>query len=203
MENFIEVPATVKALAQRRPIQGVGINDVSYSTRRKVDGKSLQCPYYVTWKSMINRCYAGTNKAYLDCIVCDEWLTFSVFREWMKSQNWQGMHLDKDALVEGNKVYSPETCVYIPSSLNLLLATGRSNTTGYPLGVTKAPSGRFLAKCRDGGSPKHVGLFDTPEEAHIAYCSFKGNLIKKAAQSYEHTNPKLYSALILRADNLI
>lgn len=49
--------------------------------------------------------------------------------------NWEGRALDKDFLVEGNKVYSPSTCVFLPSKLNTFIIT-RGNARGqYPLGV--------------------------------------------------------------------
>ena len=46
-----------------------------------------------------------------------------------------------------------------------------NNTTGY-LGVTRH-RGKFLAKIRLDGKRKHLGLFNTPEEAHAAYLKVK------------------------------
>lgn len=40
-------------------------------------------------------------------------------------ENWkphmEGWHLDKDILLKGNKVYSPETCAFVPAKINSLL----------------------------------------------------------------------------------
>ncbi|MDR6393480.1 AP2 domain-containing protein [Paraburkholderia phenoliruptrix] len=47
----------------------------------------------------------------------------------------------------------------------------RDNTTGYK-GVTfDVKAGRFHAQIRNNGARKHLGHFDTAEEAHAAYCA--------------------------------
>ena len=104
-------------------VYGVGINDAEYVVVKReevgnVDGKRKRktvwrCPFYKTWSSMLRRCYSTKYQercpTYMGCSVSEEWHTFSVFRNWMESQDWQDTQLDKDLLVEGNKVYSPET----------------------------------------------------------------------------------------------
>ena len=70
---------------------------------------------YRTWKSMIDlhsAKYQDKYPTYKGCAVSKEWLTFSVFKAWMVTKDWQDNHLDKDILFEGDKVYSPETCVF-------------------------------------------------------------------------------------------
>lgn len=44
-------------------------------------------------------------------------------------------HLDKDILVAGNKIYSPETCLFVPNRINSLLIRG-VKTGPLPLGVS-------------------------------------------------------------------
>lgn len=125
-------------------VQGFGINDADYVVskyeswyeggERKL--KILwQCPYYVKWRSMLNRCYSARyhkNKpTYIGCYVCEEWLTFSNFKAWMETQDWERKELDKDLLMEGNKEYGPNFCVFISRELNLFLDfTIGSGTTG-------------------------------------------------------------------------
>ena len=108
-------------------INGVGINDATESITKSVfvNGKYKlvwRCPYYEKWKSMLDRCYfqkgVTRHKAYVDCYVCDEWLTFSNFKSWMETQDWEGRVLDKDLLVYGNKIYSPKTCLFIDQRIN-------------------------------------------------------------------------------------
>ena len=75
---------------------------------------------------MMQRCYSDkfkkTHPSYILCKTSKEWLLFSNFKNWMKSQNWQGMELDKDLKIKGNKIYSEDTCLLIPSKLNVLLS---------------------------------------------------------------------------------
>ena len=57
--------------------------------------------------------YLERRPAYKDVVVRQEWLTFSNFKRWMEKQDWEGKQLDKDIIVLGNKVYSPETCAFV------------------------------------------------------------------------------------------
>lgn len=85
-------------------ICGVGFNDMKGAN---LSGSRV----YKEWKAMLNRCYApssflGRNKSYVDCEVCEEWLTFSKFKRWFEDHEngyQEGYHLDKDILVKGNK----------------------------------------------------------------------------------------------------
>ena len=115
----------------RKLVCGVGNNDSDYVVTKfetiVVNGKLKQkliwvCPYYRVWKGMLERCYSikyqESQPTYIGCSVTDEWLTFSAFKNWMEKQNFEGMQLDKDLLIEGNKVYSPETCVFVSGMVN-------------------------------------------------------------------------------------
>lgn len=101
---------------------GVGINDVGRVSNNK-NGANYRCPFYARWHSMITRCYSEKfqykNPSYIGCSVCDEWLTFSNFKRWMEQQDWHGKDLDKDILVKGNRVYSPETCMFVDRKTNI------------------------------------------------------------------------------------
>ena len=77
------------------------------------------CPYYMKWHGMLQRCHSVAyikkkkNPTYKDCWACDEWLLFSNFKAWMRAQEWEGKHIDKDLLITGNKKkYSPETSYF-------------------------------------------------------------------------------------------
>ena len=167
---------------KRKLVCGIGINDADYNVviSQKVDGKwriVWLCPYYSKWCSMLNRCYTKKelegNLTYKGCVVCDEWLLFSNFRKWMEQQEWEGRELDKDFLLEGNKVYSPSTCVFLPHKLNALI-TIRGNGRGkYPVGVClhkRLKKNPYIASCSDDiGKKAYVGCFPTPEKAHQAW----------------------------------
>lgn len=85
---------------------------------------------YRTWCGMIKRCYASNATfrypTYVDCSVSSEFLNFSYFKKWYFKQAGSGeanYQFDKDLLVKGNKVYSPDTCCFIPAEINSLLTT--------------------------------------------------------------------------------
>lgn len=45
----------------------------------------------------------------------------------------------------------------------------RPQVNGMPRGVSLIPSGRFRAAIKIDGRPKHLGVFDTPDEASAAF----------------------------------
>jgi hypothetical protein len=77
---------------------------------------------YNVWNGMLRRCYCEKqqvrNPTYADCSVCVEWHNYQNFLKWFDENYVQGFQLDKDTKVEGNKVYSPTTCVFISKEDN-------------------------------------------------------------------------------------
>lgn len=187
----------------RKPVFGVGINDYPGTSSWYIDGVRVKCPFYRKWVSMLARCYKEeylkTFPTYLDCYVCDEWKYFSNFRSWMESQDWKGKELDKDVLVEGNKVYSPDTCIFISRGLNSFLNDHAARRGQYPIGVSwHKLTQMFASQCSDPatGKSEHLGLFSTPEEAHQAWKRRKHeHALFYAAQE---TDPRLIEALKTR-----
>ena len=160
-------------------VNGVGVND--FEGRVNVAGKSL--PEYSVWKSMLQRCYAkksqGQNPAYVGCSVAEEWYSFSNFYRWLHQNNWEkGLHIDKDLLIEGNKVYGPDTCCLVPQAINKLLLDSARARGSYPQGVSfHKLAGKYLAKVSENGKLKHLGYFNTIEEAERAYKDAKAIVI--------------------------
>jgi hypothetical protein len=197
---FIEKPASKNSFAQRKNVFGVGINDAPYMTHfRDNNGKLLRCPYYVTWSNMIKRCYClkslEKDPSYKKCKVSKDWLTFSNFRSWMVTKNWKGKALDKDILVNGNKEYSAEHCLFVTHQINNLLHKNESIRGDYPQGVCiHTQNHNFTAHCKVNGARKHIGCYKTPEEAHEAYKQFKSKHILEVAGKYKN-EPRLYEAL--------
>lgn len=129
---------------------GVGINDTGLKTEQIVDGVVVRCPFYIRWRSMLERGYSENTKnkhpSYQDVVVVEEWHKLSNFKTWMQEQIWEGLELDKDVLVQGNKVYGPETCCFVPARINAAIALGRSGKTKYPFGVTKKSEFKNMIK---------------------------------------------------------
>jgi len=174
-----------RSLSHRKPVCGIGINDSNYIVSPKINGSQDVCPYYSVWERMIKRCYSKPflmhNISYEGCIVCDEWHSFMNFRAWMERQDWQGKELDKDILVKGNDVYSPDTCCFVSKELNALFNNERRNRT-YLTGVSyHKRSGRFVARCNYKGNTEHLGYFSEEEDAHKAYSIRRHAVIREYA----------------------
>ena len=110
--------------------------------KKFVDGEITKC--YRTWSGMINRCYNNNqshdNPSYVGCSVCDEWLNYQNFSNWFDLNYYECgnelMSLDKDILCKNNKIYGPDTCIFVPIRINTLF-TKRYNDRGEtPIGTT-------------------------------------------------------------------
>ncbi len=123
---------------------------------------------------MLKRCYSSRTQAkypsYKGCTVCTEWLTFSNFKKWLTECSDLSLQLDKDLLVEGNKVYSPETCVMISGVINNFISLPRI-LDDLPLGVHVGKGGKYKSSCSNPFTRKviHLGTFCSPDEAHEAW----------------------------------
>ena len=160
----------------RSSVFGIGINDVNYVIRPTISGKQEKCQFYSTWVRMIERCYSEKwqkrNRSYVGCTVCDEWLYFSKFKAWMEKQDWKGKQLDKDLLVFGNKVYSPETCVFISIAANSFMTDCLSSRGDLPIGVSWHKRDRKMqSSCHNPLTNKRefLGYFDCKYKAYKAW----------------------------------
>ena len=172
----------------------IGIGKHSRSTSKLI---------YQIWFDMLKRCYSDRVKAvrntYKACRVCDEWLNFQNFAEWCEKQNdFENLELDKDLLVRGNKVYSPETCCFIPPLFNGLIRPKPNSTNDYPIGVrSHRETGKFVARVKLFDNYKYLGLFDTPEEAFLAYKDSKEAYIKEMTNKWkDQIDVRVYEALM-------
>lgn len=189
----------------RKPVFGVGINDYSGKSSWVVDGVRYKCPIYTKWVSMLCRCYKlgymEEFPTYKGCSVSEDWVYFSKFRAWMEKQDWEGKQLDKDLLVPGNKVYSAETCVFLPLEINMFMNDHGNGRGSWPLGVTwKQSSNAFVAAISNPlaaqkGS-QHIGMFSTAEEAHLAWKKRKHEIACMYAD--QQTDPRVAEALRTR-----
>ena len=195
-------------------VYGVGINDTGYATQKTVTDYSAKyssgeykrkvvwkCIFYQTWVDMLKRCYSKKHQeskpTYKGCTVSEEWLLFSNFRAWMVEQDWEGFQLEKDLLIRGNKIYSPETCVFVTSQVNNFILEGGRSRGEWPIGVYwDSANLKFKAVCRNPFTRKseHLGRFSCEYEAHKAW------LAKKLEHAYAlaaiQTDPRVAKALI-------
>ena len=136
---------------------------------------------------------------YIGCETVKEWHNFQNFAEWAEQnynpdtmQKWQ---LDKDILFKGNKIYSPETCCFVPSRINSLFLKSDKVRGEYPIGVRKSGN-RFQSRFFKKEVYIHLGTFNTPEEAFQAYKVAKEQYIKEVADEYkDQIDPRVYEAM--------
>lgn len=182
-----------------RKICGVGINDADYPVTPRVNGKQVWCPFYRVWVEMLRRSYSSKKyRTYEDCKVVEVWHLFSNFKSWMETQDWQGNELDKDLLVKGNKIYGPDTCIFVPKEVNMFITNDRKRMNGLPVGISlHKASLKYRASCghHNGGS-KHIGLYSTVEEAVFAYTEYKYSLAKTLAT--QQTDERIAQAILKR-----
>lgn len=172
----------------------------------KVSENGKRTKYYDVWLSMLTRAYDSKyhdkEPTYIECTVHDSWLNFQTFGEWVDKNYYeikgQRMELDKDILCKGNKIYSPNTCVFVPQRINSLF-TKRDNCRGdLPIGVVYNKSkGKYMACCNMNGKQKTLGYYKNPVEAFQVYKNFKEKHIKEVAEEYKNVIPqKLYDAMM-------
>ena len=198
-------------------ICGVGINDSTTKNRQYArnlsDGKwrlIWECPFFRTWKAMIQRCYSekGLIKSphYLGCTVSEDWKTFSNFKSWMKSQDYVGKALDKDLLFYGNKVYSENTCIFVPYEINSFMIERHNKKSELPIGVARKRDGfgkpRYAAKISTGRQHTcTLGVFHTDREAFECWLKEKRRLASILAN--KQSDPRVAEALIGRYQNYV
>jgi len=186
-------------------VHGVGINDAEYCVTKheKVGGKfkiTWICPIYRCWRNLLCRCYDQKRHqkfpTYQDCYVCQEWLRFSNFKKWMDAQDWEGKHLDKDILIPGNKMYSPETCAFVSPALNSFVVDQASTRGDLPIGVCYwADRKKYRANVSNPFTKRYeyLGLFDSVDAAKAAWRKRKHELACLYAD--EQPDPRVASAL--------
>lgn len=171
-------------------VHGVGMIGNKYSIR--ING-SLTKEYNV-WRHMLARCFdkkfKEENSSYKNVTCCKEWLYYENFYEWLHLQEnfdkWthnRKWAIDKDIIVKGNKIYSPDTCCLIPQNVNNLFIKQHLVRGKYPIGVSyNENKKRYDVHCSLNHKCIYLGSFATLEEAFCVYKQYKENIIKKVAQ---------------------
>ena len=199
----IDKLVVVERRVVKATVEGVGFNDSLFQP--SIKGKVVW--QYELWKSMLKRCHSERLKKvkphYRDVTCYNEWLSFSSFVMWVnKEADYKGkptdLELDKDIIVKGNRVYSPDTCSFVPQEVNKPLSSGKACRGKYPVGVVfNRTGGRLSVSLGCDGEKRYLGLYDTPEEAFAVYKVAKEAHVKVVADRYKDVlKPEVYNALM-------
>ena len=187
-------------------IYGIGCIGVG---KYKVSENGKLTRVYSTWHEMLKRCYDEKyhkkQPTYKDCEADNTFRNFQNFGSWDDENYYEiegkQMCLDKDILVKHNKIYSPETCVFVPQTINLLF-TKRQNDRGDSVIRTYSFRGKYVAYCSllnpETGKSKqeYLGRYETQEKAFEVYKYYKEKNIKEVANYYKSLIPqRLYDGL--------
>ena len=170
-----------------------GLCGVGYSGM-KMNTEMRHSVSYYKWKNMVQRCYDKKihkkyKPEYKDKSVCEEWLNYSNFRIWFDEhyvpyKNNQ-IDLDKDLLVQGNKVYSPETCVFLLHYQNTMFERSAKDK------IYEKEDGTFVI----GGGKKKT--YATLKEAEDIVCERNQNRIESVAEKCKGSIPMCaYEAML-------
>ena len=183
-------------------VYGVGVLGAKYPSR--VNGVLTR--EYKLWMDMLRRCYSDGFKkkrpTYEGCEVSDNFKSYEYFYEWCNKQvgfRNSGWHLDKDLLIKGNKVYSENTCVFIPAEINTLLIKCASTRGEHLIGVYWSKTANaFVAKVnKSKGKREYLGVFNTELEAFNAYKVAKESFVKEQANNWKsQIDERAYEALM-------
>lgn len=141
---------------------------------------------YKTWKGVFNRCYNKNNKNnvnYLNVItICENWHNYQNFAEWFENNYIVGFELDKDILIDGNKIYSPNTCCFVPQEINNIFKKNQKKKYNLPIGVFyREKSKKYISMLNN----KTLGYYENIEDAFNCYKKEKENYYKKIADKWK------------------
>lgn len=168
--------------------------------KASINGKTTKC--YRSWSEMLKRCfddkYQEKFPTYKDVTIHESWLNYQTFGNWFDDNFYQvpddWMCLDKDILVKGNKIYSPDTCIFVPNRINLLFLKRKSQRGNLPIGVHyRKDIHRYMADGSDShGKSINLGHFTNPTDAFNAYKRHREQLLKDVIDEYENIIPEPY-----------
>ena len=113
--------------------------------------------------------------------------------------NGNPFQLDKDLLIKGNKVYSEDSCIFIPKEINILLVKREALRGTHLIGVCWSKTNKaFMAQVsKNKGKREHLGFFKTEIEAFNAYKTAKEAFIKEQANERKsQIDIRAYEALM-------
>jgi hypothetical protein len=151
---------------------GVGIVDIIVTNKK----------LYNSWKSIFSRCYSPSSlkkrPTYNGCTISEEWHLLSNYKSWYEENYVEGWQIDKDLLFPRNKIYSAETCLFIPLAINSLFTLRHNDRGELPLGVHyHTANKRYRAGCKNRNGKRLEKELGNPTDAHFWYLEKKISVI--------------------------
>lgn len=182
---------------RRRGVFGIGL----YDYHLPIDSNSITTEAYTQWSAMLGRCYSryvlSKRQSYSGCTVCKEWYSFSNFFRWFEANYRKNYCLDKDILIPGNKIYSPETCCFVPNEINVLFSYKRKKRE-LPIGVVYIKHmNKYAARIRHNGKEKYLCFTNNIKEAFDVYKETKRLVIQETAERWKNRiDKKVYERML-------
>ena len=143
-----------------------------YNHHRKKHGL-YKHKLYRLWSNMKQRCYNKKSTRYQNwggrgIRVCVKWRdNFKAFYNWSINNGWRkGLTIDR---IDNDGNYHPDNCRFVSQKINHSNKRMRSdNKTGF-VGVSfDKDTNKYRARIHIDGKYKHLGLFNTANEAVIS-----------------------------------
>lgn len=165
----------------------------------KAWGKTKLTKVYNTWFGMMSRCYdeklRTKQPTYSDVEICNEWHNFQNFAKWFEENYIDGFHLDKDIICPTCRIYSPETCVFVPRDINSLFTSARISKRNLPVGIYHL-RGRYQVSTPNHGRTTYIGFYKTVEEAMVVYKITKEKYMREVSEIWKgRVDERVYQAL--------
>jgi hypothetical protein len=184
-----------------KSVYGIGYSGIGEYNSHK-DGKIRKS--YDVWHSLMRRCYwdkyHAREKSYKDVTVCEEWHNYQNFAKWFEEnynpETMQGWDLDKDIICPECKIYSPDTCCFVPLEINKFFCKSKESRLGLMVGVKRNHKG-FQCRVFIDGVRLTSKTYKTQEEASLFYNTEKEKYAKKIAEKWRGTiSDIIYDKLI-------
>ena len=110
----------------------------------------------------------------------------------------QVFQLDKDILLKGNKIYSEDTCCFVPQEINTFYTKSKKIRGLYVVGVSfDKKLQKFVAVLSVDGKSRTLGYFDNEWSAFLAYKKAKESRAKELAEKWRgQIDDRVYEKLM-------
>lgn len=177
------------------------MRNFKYPRSDLIDGVRINRPEYDQYHAVLRRCSGSSTlrNDYLKNSIHPDWLDFDNYMDWATRQigflnreysSNRLWSLDKDILGNFEYLYSPDTCIFVPSVINQFFSIARGNSTGkYLLGVSIRKDRKNKIFKSSVSNPLdlkryRLGCFHTELEAHQAYIKLKQKFANQLADQY-------------------